>query len=243
MATESLATGRSGDDRDAIYYRDGVTNSLAEWAMNRARQDVYNEFCRSFAFDPATTILDIGVSMVETADSNALERFYPYKNKLTCAGLGDGAEFKQRYSEVQYVRIEAGERLPFADQQFDIAYSNAVLEHVGGPEQRAYFLSEACRVAKAIFFAIPNHWFPIEHHSGVPLVHYAPSLFRRVLRNGKKAFWSDRNNVDFLSKSSLRRELASFPNVDMTYCGLRLGCFSSNVALVIKRQGDASSSS
>lgn len=223
------------DDSDAIYYRDGVTTPFAEWVMRRARNDVYNVFCREFPAAPNRTVLDIGVSLVETAESNTIERLYPYQNKLTCAGLGDGQGFQQRYPQTKYVQIEAGHRLPFADGEFDIAYSNAVLEHVGGQAERTKFLSEAIRVSKAVFFAIPNHWFPIEHHTGTPLLHYVPSLFRKALKGGKKSYWSNVQNVDFLSKSSLRREFGDYADLRMKYCGIRLGPLSSNVALIIKR--------
>jgi hypothetical protein len=235
MVVRSNSAAKSQDDGDAIYYRDGVTTPLAEWVMRHARRDVYDLFRREFTTTRETTILDIGVSLVETAESNALERLYPYQDKLTCAGLGDGEVVKRRYPNASYVRIEAGQRLPFADRQFDIAYSNAVLEHVGGRAERAQFLSEAIRVSKAVFFAIPNHWFPVEHHTGILLLHYLPSLFRSALKRGKKAYWSDSRNVDFLSKTSLRREFSAYSGLRMQYCGIRLGPFSSNVALMISR--------
>ena len=225
---------KTKDESDAIYYRDGVKTPIAEWLMRRARQDIFGFFCQEFPANPTRTILDIGVSLVETAESNAIERLYPYQNKLTCAGIGDGHGFQKRYPEAKYVRIEPGRRLPFGDKQFDVAYSNAVLEHVGGEAERAAFLAEAVRVSKAVFFAIPNHWFPVEHHTGTPLIHYLPPLFRKFLKGGKKSYWADVKNVDFLSKSSLRHEFRNYTGLRMKYCGIRLGPFSSNVALVIK---------
>jgi SAM-dependent methyltransferase len=227
-------TGQTRES-DAIYYRDGVTNPVSEWLMGRARRDLYALFLRELAPTSTTTILDIGVSTVEAVSSNALERFYPYQKMITCAGLGNGDEVKRQYPDVNYVPIEAGARLPFADQQFDIAYSNAVLEHVGGPSQRAMFVSEALRVAKAIFFTVPNCWFPVEHHTGIPALHYMPSLFRRMLAGGAKSYWSDPKNLDFLSKRLLRREFMVYGDVRLRYCGLWLGSWSSNIALILKR--------
>ena len=173
---------------DAIYYRDGATNALSCWAMGLARRQMYDLFRREFPVTPATTVLDIGVSTVETPEANALEKLYPYRGMLTCAGLADGREFTRSHPGLNYVRIERGGKLPFADGQFDVAYSNAVLEHVGTAKDRAFFLSEALRVAKGIFFTVPNRWFPIEHHTGICLLHYSSAAFRRLLRNGDRAY-------------------------------------------------------
>jgi SAM-dependent methyltransferase len=218
---------------DAIYYRDGVTNSFAERAMRAARRQIYELFCRELAPVPATTILDIGVSTVDGPEANTLEKLYPHPNMITCAGLDDGGDVKQTLPGVHYVQIASGSPLPFADKQFDIAYSNAVLEHVGGPKARMAFMSEAMRVAKSVFFAIPNRWFPIEHHTGLPFLHYAPSLFRRALSGGDKEYWTQQENLDFLSKSALCREFRQW-NPRLMYAGLVLGPFSSNVVMVCK---------
>ena len=218
---------------DAIYYRDGVTNSVAERGMRAARRQMYSLFCRELSPTSRTTILDIGVSTVDGPEANALEKLYPYPNMITCAGLDDGAEVKRTLPGVNYVKIAPDKRLPFDDKQFDIAYSNAVLEHVGGPEARKAFMSEAMRVSKSVFLAIPNRWFPIEHHTGLPFLHYSPSLFRRVLNGGEKDYWTRQENLDFLSKSILRHEFRQW-NPRLRYAGLVLGPFSSNVALVCR---------
>jgi len=216
---------------DAIYYRDGVTNSFAERVMRAARRQMYELFCRELAPVPSTTILDIGVSTVDGPEANTLEKLYPHPDMITCAGLDDGEEVRQSLPGVHYVQIAPGRSLPFGDKQFDIAYSNAVLEHVGGPEARKVFMSEAMRVAKSVFFAIPNRWFPIEHHTGLPFLHYSPSLFRRALGGGDKEYWTQQENLDFLSKSALRREFKQW-NPRLKYAGLVLGPFSSNVVMV-----------
>jgi SAM-dependent methyltransferase len=224
---------RESSSSDAIYYRDGVTNSFAERAMRAARRQMYELFCRELAPVPATTILDIGVSTVDGPEANTLEKLYPHPNMITCAGLDDGAEAGQSLAGIHYVQIRPGGPLPFADKQFDIAYSNAVLEHVGGPEARREFMSEAMRVAKSVFLAIPNRWFPIEHHTGLPFLHFAPSAFRWALSGGDKAYWTKQENLDFLSKSGLRREFREW-NPRLIYAGLMLGPFSSNVVVVCK---------
>lgn len=80
---------------------------------------------------------------------------------MTCAGLGDGGNFLTAFPHLAYVQIAADNALPFADQEFDVVFSNAVLEHVGGREQRRRFVSEVLRVGCDAFIWVPNRWFPV----------------------------------------------------------------------------------
>lgn len=66
-------------------------------------------------------------------------------------------------------------RLPFGDKSIDIAFSNSVLEHVGGSEAQATYVSEIRRVAKRYFVQVPNRDFPIEPHYLIPFMQYLPT--------------------------------------------------------------------
>jgi SAM-dependent methyltransferase len=86
-----------------------------------------------------------------------------------------------------------GRHLPFVDDAFDVVLSNAVLEHVGGPEEAQKFVVESLRVAKALaIHATPNRWFPLETHTRIPLVHWLPRrLHPRLFRRRSAYRWSD----------------------------------------------------
>lgn len=58
-----------------------------------------------------------------------------------------------------------GRNLPFDSKSFDLVFSNAVVEHVGGIEDQFKFVSEHVRVGKHWIFTTPNRFFPIESHS------------------------------------------------------------------------------
>jgi SAM-dependent methyltransferase len=171
-----------------------------------ARRNIYSLFVREMRSGPSTTILDIGTSDVEGDEANMLQKMHRPVESITCAGLGTGEQIRARYPGIRYVQIEAGSRLPFADQEFDVVHSNAVLEHVGGVDQRREFIREALRVGRQLFFVVPNRWFPVEHHTGVPLVHFLPSLFRRLTRGGRHDHWARAEHLEFLSKRKLREE-------------------------------------
>src|SRR5215831_17802259 len=127
---------------DEKYYQAVAPRSFSERLLVVARDRIYADFLRCCRPTAADTILDVGVSDVVNDGANMLERKYPHPEKITAAGLGEADDFKKAFPAVTYVRIEANARLPFADRAFDVATSNAVLEHVGSARNQAFFVAE-----------------------------------------------------------------------------------------------------
>lgn len=69
----------------------------------------------------------------------------------------------------------------FKDGEFDIVFSNSVIEHVGGDWEQQKMASEIMRVGKAYFVQTPNLYFPIESHSCIPLFQFMPMRLRALL--------------------------------------------------------------
>ena len=90
-----------------------------------------------------------------------------------------------------FVQADAAERLPFADGQFDLAYSSSVIEHVP-PGRRAAFAAEVRRVARGWYVQTPARSFPIEPHALLPFAHWLPAgLRRRYWRLGAMGHWEE----------------------------------------------------
>ncbi len=90
-----------------------------------------------------------------------------------------------------FVRADATERLPFADDEFDLAYCSSVIEHVA-PADRAVFAAELRRVARGWFVQTPAFSFPIEPHALLPFAHWLPpSLRRPYWRLGAAGEWEE----------------------------------------------------
>jgi hypothetical protein len=69
---------------------------------------------------------------------------------------------------------ELGER--FTTASFDLAFSNSVIEHVGGRSRRKLFAEEARRLAPSWWIQTPNPLFPIWQWSSNPGPPEAPMV-------------------------------------------------------------------
>lgn len=69
----------------------------------------------------------------------------------------------------------------FRDKEFDIVFSNSVIEHVGTDWQQQTMAREIMRVGKAYFVQTPNILFPIEAHFYFPFFQFLPITVRALL--------------------------------------------------------------
>ncbi|MDX1501684.1 MAG: methyltransferase domain-containing protein [Thermoanaerobaculia bacterium] len=77
-----------------------------------------------------------------------------------------------------------GRELPFADGEFDVVFSNSVIEHVGTRAAQERFAAECRRVGRGYFVQTPDRRFPVEPHLLTPFVHWLPrGLQGRLIRN------------------------------------------------------------
>jgi SAM-dependent methyltransferase len=77
-----------------------------------------------------------------------------------------------------FVRADAADGLPFADDEFDLVYCSSVIEHVA-PSRRAAFAAEVRRVGRGWFVQTPAFSFPLEPHSLLPFAHWLPLGLRK----------------------------------------------------------------
>ena len=154
-----------------------------------------------------STILDVGFNDEEySATDNYLEKNYPHLDNVTALGIESGEKFAERYPDVNTVTYD-GKIFPFADQSFDICWSNAVLEHVGERSDQIRFLQEAKRAAKKSFITTPNKYFPIEVHTRIPLLHLVSNrLFESTARLIGKD-WATGDYMNLLGARDLKKIL------------------------------------
>src|SRR3954464_3106448 len=145
----------------------------------RARARRHAEFFGRTGVSPGMRIVDVGCG------SLGLRALEPGLD-ITGVDLAPRPDYPG-----PFVQADATERLPFADGEFDLAYSSSVIEHVP-PERRAAFAAEVRRVARGWFVQTPARSFPIEPHALLPFAHGLPSgLRRRYWRLGAMGHWED----------------------------------------------------
>jgi hypothetical protein len=150
----------------------------------RSRFKKLDLFFRSLSPSAADQILDIGGECDPTNRSVQLADNYPWKNRLTVANIdvGELDRVRHTYPDIDVLHADAC-HLPFPDKSFDIAFSNAVIEHLYTWTNQQRMAAEIRRVACRWFVATPNRWFPFEFHARLPLVSWLPApLMHRATR-------------------------------------------------------------
>jgi ubiquinone/menaquinone biosynthesis C-methylase UbiE len=174
--------------------------------MRRSRAKKLDQF---YSLCRGGRILDVGVAgKVRTQGDNAFLESYRFEDS-SYVGLGveDLTALSAKHPRKRFLRYD-GRIFPFSDGEFDWAFSNAVIEHVGDREAQVFFLNEMLRVAKKVYFTTPNKFFPVESHTNSLILHWLPGdVFYRwcALRN---SYWSKRN-LNLLGLRDLRAVLRS----------------------------------
>jgi SAM-dependent methyltransferase len=159
---------------------------IASRVSMRSRERKLSLFLELLRPGPETTVVDVGVTDAPFGDGSAdnfFEALYPWPERITAVGHTELGRFTTAFPRVRAVRAD-GRELPFRDGEFDLGFSNAVVEHVaGGRDGQRRFVHELCRVAGRVFVTTPNRFFPLEVHTLLPFAHWLPPQLRgRVVR-------------------------------------------------------------
>ena len=148
--------------------RQGLRTRIADRLSRRSRTRRADLFRTLIAPRPGERALDVGCGAGGLAASDP---------RLDVTGVD--REAQPNYPGRRFLQADAT-RLPFRDGEFDIAYSNSVIEHLPPAERDAY-ARELRRVARRWFVQTPNRGFPVEPHALLPLVHWLPARLGRAL--------------------------------------------------------------
>jgi SAM-dependent methyltransferase len=167
-----------------------VLKRLAAHASLRSRRRKHRLFLELMRPTAETTVVDVGVADTPFGEGegqalthNFFEAHYSWPERITAVGNVPLPHFAQAFPQITTV-VADGRDLPFADGEFDVGFSNAVVEHVGAREDQERFVRELCRVAKRVFVTTPNRVFPVDPHTLLPFVHWLPESSRPRMLDG-----------------------------------------------------------
>ena len=205
-----------------------LTRLRTRYAL-RARRRIMSMFMDELSPRDDERVLDLGVTPdISLEESNFFETMYPWRGQITAASIEDARLLEERYPGVRFVRVEAG-TLPFREDEFDLMFCSAVLEHVGDRAAQRAFVREAIRVSRRFFFTTPNRWYPIEFHTLLPCLHWLPQpAHQAALRALGYRFLARTENLNLLAERDLRALFSECP-VELELRRVRLFGLASNL--------------
>ena len=150
--------------------------------LRRRRMDGFAKLLE--LFDEPVRVLDVGGTV----------RFWrthkpsmPKRLDITLLNL-----YTRDPSELEGVRAVTGDArrmVQFADSDFDVCFSNSVIEHLGNLEDQRLMAAEIRRVATSYWVQTPNLYFPVEPHFLVPGWQFMPVALRSWLHRRIRLGW------------------------------------------------------
>ena len=176
---------------------------------NRFRQERHALLCSLLAVIPRPlSILDVGGTVEYWLD-------YGIPNGCHITLLNQGAAPQKLVTPFAYCQGDACAMPQFMDRQFDLVFSNSVIEHVGNWSRQLAMAHEVQRIGRYFFVQTPARSFVIEPHYRLPLVQFLPESGRlAVARLGVKlGFYPPRalRNYSAVRLLSAREMRAVFP--------------------------------
>ncbi len=97
---------------------------------------------------------------------------------------------------VRFIKADARSLGFISDREFDVAYSNSVIEHFSSFEEQFEVASNIRRIAEHYFVQTPNYYFPVEPHFLFPFFQMLPEGLKKTLVRNFSLGWFERQPDD-----------------------------------------------
>ncbi len=181
-------------------------NTNPKSIASRLRARRFNRFCQLLeATGSQVRIVDVGgsagfwrsIDWMKFANQTAgggVKRF-----EITVVNISTPAEVSGDWQEVcseRNIEVVLRERhgdacslVDYSDDEFDVAFSNSVIEHVGDRARQKAMADEIVRVAERVYLQTPCRWFPIEPHFLFPFFQFLPRSVRIGMLRRRRLGW------------------------------------------------------
>jgi hypothetical protein len=145
--------------------------------VNRFRNSRFRFFeeCLKHLGDRELTLLDVGGN-----EHFWIARGYHGHARIQITLLNLQKE-TTHYSNLRSIAGNACDMTMFSDREFDVAFSNSVIEHLGTFTRQQAMASEVQRVGHYHFVQTPNRAFFIEPHHLIPWFQFMPGWLQQGL--------------------------------------------------------------
>ena len=127
--------------------------------------------------DSNTSVIDIGCGLT----GRSFEDFIPSTWSVTAVDLVDPQSVKHTHPHFKYIQQDAQDLSQFTNNQFDLAISIGLLEHITEKTPFKKTISEIRRVAKQHIVIVPYKYGLIEPHYGLPFFPIYPNFVKQFL--------------------------------------------------------------
>jgi SAM-dependent methyltransferase len=164
------------------------------------------------------TVIDLGGTATWWKDMNVRTR------QITIINLDDTHKDEVLAAGYQFSAANAC-KLPYASASFDLAFSNSVIEHVGGWDEQVAFAREMLRCGKQVYMQTPNRWFPVEPHLIAVFIHWLPfGIQRHLVRWFSLWAWVTRPDQKTIDEAIKGLKLLSRAEVEQLFPGCEIRC-------------------
>ena len=212
-------------------------NKLFDFVVFHHRKKMYKTIFYDLDTNINYKLLDIGSTSDTGKSSNAFLYFFPNDKIVSVSDQEISFETKKKFPNVDF-RQGDGRALEFMDAEFDLVFSNAVLEHVGAYKNIEKFITEANRVSKSkVILITPNRWFPLETHTKILFLHWLPmKIFRRLLMILGLKFFAAEENLNLLTPRDVKKIMTATGIQNYKIENLRFFGIPSNILIRINKE-------
>lgn len=154
--------------------------SIYKGISTKRRQERCKLFWSLAGIQQDWKILDVGCG-----ESNR-SPWFPPEYDVTGSDLRDIPIEQRAYRK--FVCCDS-RKMPFANRDFDLVYSNSLIEHLSCRAHQVEFARETMRVGKYYWIQTPNFHFPVDPHYLVPFFHYLPQSIQPELSRRISGTW------------------------------------------------------
>ncbi|MEL6457650.1 MAG: class I SAM-dependent methyltransferase [Cyanobacteria bacterium J06636_27] len=167
-----------------VIYDNRQKNSLV-FSLRRKRFGFFKSLIDTIPY--SLNILDIGGTLEFWIESGFLEELLHLKDiQITLLNI------EYSYSNNPHIKTIIGDATnlsQFKDREFDIVFSNSVIEHLFTYDNQIKMAEEIKRIGRRYFIQTPNKYFPIEPHFQFPLFQFLPLSIKIILIRNFQLGW------------------------------------------------------